>query len=294
MSEQTIKAIIDGQEKEISLERLERIHKQCPYYETKCDDLQCLCVKYEAWKDVQDPVIVNRELKALKIEETDMFAVMYAVQKHFASRFHNTDTITKEITDAWVKEYCICMEDEIEEIYDYIAFPTVEHLPAKKDNQEELRKEIIDVLHFVMDIMIASDFKPEDAKNRYAIDHNLFLKDFDLLNEMFKEKRQLLKKRFGIKNINYMFLEDRTKSEALITLTSELLEMNRELRQQISWKHWKKPNDSINYQKLHDVCYELLNRFVLLANIVFISGEDIRGTYVKKNIENIRRQKRGY
>ena len=286
--------IIDGEEKEITPERLEKLHKQCPYYETKCDDLQCLCVKYEAWKDVQDPVIVNRELKALKINETDMFAVMYAIQKHFASRFHDTDNITKEITDAWVKEYCICMEDEIEEIYDYIMFPTAEHLPARKDNQEELRKEIIDVLHFVMDIMIASDFKPEDAKNRYAIDHNLFLKDFDLLNEMFKEKRLVLKKRFGIKNVNYMFLEDRTKSEALITLTSELLEMNRELRQQISWKHWKKPNESINYQKLHDVCYELLNRFVLLANIVFISGEDIRGTYVKKNIENIRRQKRGY
>jgi dimeric dUTPase (all-alpha-NTP-PPase superfamily) len=291
---ESIIAIIDGKEKEITPERLERLHKQCPYYETKCNDLQCLCVKYEAWKDVQDPVIVNRELKELKINESDMFALMYAIQKHFASRFHNTDTITKEITDKWVKEYCICMEDEIEEIYDYISFPTVNRIPALKDNQEELRKEIIDVLHFVMNIMIVSGFKPEEAKNRWAIDHGLFLKDFDLLSEMFKEKRKILKDRFGIKNVNFMFIEDRTISDVLLTLTCELLEMNRELRQQISWKHWKKPNESINYPKLYDVCYELLNRFILLTTLVFISGEDIKTTYVKKNIENIRRQKRGY
>ena len=80
----------------------------------------------------------------------------------------------------------------------------------------------------------------------------------------------------------------------LLNLTLKVLYTNRILRQYISWKHWKKANKVINYEKLHDTCTLLFKRFIILCTFVFANPQEIIDAYIHKNIENIRRQKHSY
>jgi hypothetical protein len=65
------------------------------------------------------------------------------------------------------------------------------------------------------------------------------------------------------------------------------------VRQQISWKHWKKPNPEIKRDKLLDafalLFHELMNLFILTMDC-----QEIQAIYMVKNAENIQRQNYGY
>lgn len=280
----------------------------CPYYETKCNDykdiqnaafndLVCPCAKYKAFLDVQNPIIVNKELNKLGISNTmNLFEKVFNIQKHFAARFHNVSHINKEITDHWCKEYTICLEDEIEELFDYIVLE--DNIEVKTDITE-LKKEIADILHFVLDEMIACEASPQNILNIYK--DKYLKKEYtkDPLIDIFNFSIQYIEKIFFVKR-NYEY--DNIKqmwncagsvnkwNNILKTLTLRLLFINREIRQQISWKHWKLPYKTINYEKLYITCTDLLYRFMLLATFIFDNAEEIANTYIKKNIENIRRQ----
>ena len=256
--------------------------EQCPYRETKCQDLICPCAKFTAYIDVQDPKIVNEELEQLGItSDMNKWGKIYNMQKHFAERFHTTKDITKDLTDHWVKEYAICIEDEIGEIFDYIKLADEQRV--SKTDSKELKKEVIDVLHFVMDVMIASGIDSHNLLNKYITQYNITLKN-DILDDIFQFAKSENDRIYSAVNPN----------AALITLVIRLLLVNRELRQQISWKHWKKPNDSINYEKLNDVCVMLFHRFMLISAYLFNNADEMINMYIIKNVENIRRQKHGY
>ena len=283
--------------------------KQCPYYETKCDDLQCFCPKYKAYIDVQNPQLVNSELKELDVADNmDGLEKMMTMQKHFANRFHPVIQVDKDITDKWNKEYCICIEDEVEELMDYCKLPIQDD--AKYDNTKELKKEIIDILHFMMDIFITGNCSYDKLYSLFNKKRNTNVQSFNnvfqyCIDEMKKYKLQratiseldLFGSRVDLINLwNYdgSILTYQMWNDLLVSFALELLFVNREIRQQISWKHWKKPNASINYDKLYNAYEELFYKFMRLAAFIFEDANEIVNTYIKKNIENIRRQKNGY
>lgn len=274
----------------------------CPYFETKCNDLACPCAKYKAFLDVKNPEIIRSELLNLNIDDSwNSFKKILYVQKHFASRFHPVKNLRKEETDYWSKEYCICLEDEIEEIFDYIALD--DNKPAKVDIVE-LKKEIVDVLHFVLDLIICGECSSEAVLNNYKLQY--LQKEYsanDPLIDIFNHSIQRLENIFDIKrnaeydNYKQIWNFGRSKTNwngVLRTLILRLLLMNREIRQQISWKHWKKLNKDINYTKLYQVYANLFYYFMLLSAFIFDDMEEIVNFYLKKNIENIRRQKYNY
>ena len=326
----------------------------CPYLETKCSDISCPCAKYKAFLDVKNPTIINQELAELGITSNmSRLEKILHIQSHFASRFHNIYNLSKETTDYWNKEYCICIEDEIEEIFDYIQLDDVQQ-PLKTDITE-LKKEVVDVLHFVLDNIISGEcnyiileqifnfinksssieddnlsleekfikfsnaadkqhltiFRFKDDIMRQNInnnenvnkDNNIDKDNKDVLEQMFQLAINYLEKTFFIKrNAHYdnflqkwNFGNPKVKfNDVLRTITLRLLLINREIRQQISWKHWKKPNKEINYYKLYYVYYEMLKRFIILAAFVFDDVDELINFYIRKNIENIRRQKYNY
>ena len=244
----------------------------CPYCETQCDSCKEPCPKYLAYQAVQDPQIIDKELSDLNIpKNSNKLFTLLTIQKHWAQRFHPIANISKDITDHWVKEYCLCLEDEIAEIFDYISLIDKN---AIKSDKKELQKEVVDVLHFVLDVLIVSDCQYEDIQQVYVDKYGSFLGD--LIEHVFIDHKVIL------------------DNDVLMSKTIQLLLMNRELLQQISWKHWKKPSDKINYQKLHKVCLELVLRFIQLSAVVFDSVDELVDTYIHKNVENILRQKYGY
>ena len=222
----------------------------------------------------------------------NLFEKVFNIQKHF----HNVIRINKETTDYWCKEYTICLEDEIEEVFDYIILEDNKEI---KTNMNELKKEIADILHFVLDEMIACESSPQLIlnmyKNKYL--HNEYMNDplIDIFNFSVKyiENTFFVKRNYEYDNIKQMWNcagNNNKWNNILKTLTLRLLFINREIRQQISWKHWKQPYKSINYEKLYMVCTDLLYQFMLLASFIFNDAKEIANIYIKKNIENIRRQ----
>jgi hypothetical protein len=258
-------------------------HGACPYYETKCDDLPCFCPKYQAYLDVQDPEIVNETIKSMNVTATDTFGIMLGIQKHFASRFHDVDEPSSEVTDYWVKEYCICIEDEFDELMDYIKLPLTD---AKMNNTEEMKKEVIDILHFVMDDMVAGGISMADLYKHYNSKYETFYNNDDdlFVNEFNKYKADMSSAVTRAGSLQNVYLD----------YAVNMLLVNRDLRQQVSWKHWKNKNDSINYDKLFDAYAKQLNAFIKLAASMFDSAENVKTVYVNKNVENIRRQNYGY
>lgn len=273
---------------------------KCPYYETKCADIQCPCAKYKAYLDVQNPQTVKKVLVDLHISDTmNLFEKIYNIQQHFASRFHIVHNIPKDVTEHWCKEYCICMEDEIEELFDYIILEDNREIKA---DIKELKKEIVDVLHFVLDQMIAIEC---DSVMVLKYFKQKYFNDFinDPLIDIFNYSIHQIENIFDIKRnheynsyINMWNCAGNNKkwNNVLKTLALRLLFINREIRQQISWKHWRKPFKTINYEKLYQVCADLWYQYMLLAAFVFDNAEELVQIYIKKNVENICRQKYNY
>ena len=274
---------------------------KCPYYETKCKDLKCPCAKYKAYLDVQNPQIIEQELKNLNISDNmNLFEKIFNIQKHFASRFHVVYNIPKEVTEHWCKEYAICMEDEIEELFDYIK---LEDNKKIKTDINELKKEIADILHFVLDQMIAVNVSPNIILNKFKDKYiqQIYINDplIDIFNYAIKQIEDIFNvyrnnEYSNYKNMwNYAGKENKW-NDILKTLALRLLFINREIRQQISWKHWKKPFKTINYDNLYQICVDLWYQFMLLAAFIFNDANELTQIYIKKNIENIRRQKYNY
>ena len=274
---------------------LEDKHLACPYYETKCDDLECFCAKYHAYIDAKNENIVNDIIKELNITATDTWNIMFGIQKHFANRFHDVENVSKDTTDHWNKEYCICIEDEVEELLDYITLP-LDDKPLLIDG-EECKKEVIDILHFMMNVFISGNATADEVGKRYLQQYipNVTAVD-DVFAVAFNHAILENQAKYHISNTIKFYKNgiSAADNEALLNATIKLLYVNREIRQQISWKHWKKPNTSINYNKLYDVYGTLFHQFMSLAALLFDSPNDIKEIYIKKNIENILRQKYNY
>ena len=281
-------------------------HQLCPYYESKCDDQKCFCLKYQAYKDIQDPEIIKQELIELGIDpNADSWTKIMSMQKKFAARFSQVDNPSKEITDQWNKEYLICIEDEVEELVDYIGMFNQEPVLT---SYKGLKKEIIDILHFIMDTFITGNCSPDILMNLHLNKHGNVLATNDNFKFAFDQAKLRLASRYKDLTINQVKIENDNLSnielmwninkeqmnEILLQLTLELLFINKKVREQISWKHWKKPNKSINYDNLYNVYEEMFTKFIELAAFVFQDSDDIIQSYVLKNIENIRRQKLGY
>ena len=273
---------------------------QCPYCETKCDDIVCPCAKFKAYLDVKNPEILYEELKNLGIEDNmNKFEKILHIQKHFASRFHSVENIKKEETDYWLKEYGICIEDEIEEVFDYIKLDDNNEI---KTNALELKKEIADILHFVLDSIISSQCSANIIINLFKEKYLQKEYNNDPLVDMFNFCINYLQDTFDIKRNDsndctkmWNFAGKTNKwNDVLQTISLRLLFVNREIRQQISWKHWKKPYKTINYDKLYLTLTDLWYRFMILSAFVFDNVDEIVNVYTKKNIENIRRQKYNY
>lgn len=282
--------IVDSSEDQTKLDAV----TNCPYLEEKCGDLTCPCPKYEAWKLMQDPEVIPRKIAELGIDpNADSWTVMMGMQKVFASRFHNTANMTKEEKDHWINDYLICIEDEIGELLDFVRLPL--SAEAKCSNSTEMKKEVIDILHFVMDVFIAGEASPEDIKKAYLKHHTVGVIDVENLVDFSVDQALLMfysdKDHKYNNGIDYDEVDFDTK---ILDCCARILLSGRKVRQQISWKHWKKPNASINQEKLLEAYAEMWSSYIDLVIMLFESGEELKQVYIKKNVENILRQELGY
>lgn len=241
--------------------------KDCPYFEVNCggesnDELNCICPKYKAYKATMDPIKKQEMINKLGVVAEDKMDTMLKMQKIFASRFHKIDNLTNPEIDKWTKDYLVCIEDEILEASEFL--PIYEEV-IKEYDEKEYRKELIDILHFVMDGMLVAGMNNSILKNK--------LNTTDVVEYL--------------SNID---VEGITKIDSLHYLLRDL----RLVRQYINWKHWKKANPNLNLDKIYDAYISMLKHLFICFKVANMSADDVYETYVNKNVENQYRQHYGY
>jgi len=260
--------------------------RHCPYFEDNCPrgedtsidvlnrKLDCACAKFLAFKDASDPEIVAKELKAMNVTATEKMGIMLSMQKIFAGKFHKIDNLTKDEIDHWTNSYLVCIEDEIMEAEEFLdIYPT----KIKEFNLKEYRKELIDVLHFMMDGMLVAGMTYEDLKTLYFGD---YLGNTDLLDFAMK-----------LEQVNVDQIMDEKQN---LYLLNYLLRDIRLVRQCISWKHWKKPSATIDNNKIFTAYTNMFKHLLQAFLATGMTSTDVYNVYIQKNIENVLRQKYGY
>ena len=241
--------------------------KDCPYFEVNCggegnDELNCICPKYKAYKTTMDPIKRQEMINKLGVVAEDKMDTMLKMQKIFASRFHKIDNLTNSEIDKWTKDYLVCIEDEILEASEFL--PIYEEV-IKEYDEKEYRKELIDILHFVMDGMLVVGMNNNILKEKLKCD--------DVVEFM--------------SNINVSGV---SHIDSLHYLMRDL----RLVRQNINWKHWKKANPNLNLDKIYDAYISMLKHLFICFKVANMNADDVYETYVNKNVENQYRQEFGY
>ena len=241
--------------------------QDCPYFEINCggnsnDELDCICPKYKAYKATMDPIKRQEMINKLGVVAEDKMDTMLKMQKIFASRFHKIDNLSNAEIDKWTKDYLVCIEDEILEASEFL--PIYEE-KIKDYDAKEYRKELIDILHFVMDGMLVAGMNNTILKEKIGCE--------DVVEYM--------------SNINVNRI---TKIDSLHYLLRDL----RLVRQHINWKHWKSPKDTLDKDALYDSYVIMLKHLFICFKVANMSANDVYETYINKNVENQYRQEFGY
>lgn len=264
--------------------------KDCPYFEPNCprsvdengnlklnDSLNCICAKFLAFIDSKDRDVINKKLTEMNVSGTDKFEIMMGMQKVFAERFHKVDNLSKKEIDYWTNAYLVCIEDEIVEALEFVnIFPT----EIKQFDLKEYRKELIDIVHFLMDGMLVAGMTYQDLVKSYSQIVKQDLTGKDILDFAIEHEK--------------IYLDQILDEDQYLYTLNYILRDIRLVRQCISWKHWKKASDTIDFTKLFEAYTNMFRNLILAMLATGMTSNDIYETYVGKNIENVLRQDYGY
>lgn len=261
------------------------LNTNCPYLEEKCSSSECDCAKFKAYQKVNEPGVIESKLKELGFSvDMETFNLLMGMQHSFAKSLHKVDNLTKDEMDHWLDRYLVCIEDEVREVREHLTIYPDDTKPPHKV-LKELQKEIIDILHFVMDLFICGGATPSQIKEYYLKTYNLNESTYigDFLDYAYNQQFMELTNNYTI-----------NKDIDVLLLANKLLDANSSIRQQISWKHWKKQNDTIDQEALFVAFAKTFKALVDLFIIVDLEPDQVKKVYVLKNMENIFRQTFNY
>jgi hypothetical protein len=192
------------------------------------------------------------------------------------------DNLSKEEKDKWIDRYLVCIEDEIREVREHLNLYGEEKI--NKDKNLELKKEVIDILHFMMELFLVGGANQDIIKEFYTKKYGV-ASDGDLIESAYELQNDTIDAYLDCYNDKYDI--------AVLKASCRLSDSCALVRQQISWKHWKKPNDHIDYDKLYNAFAILFHEFINLCILTMVVNE-VKDIYINKNVENILRQEYGY
>lgn len=264
-------------------------HKNiCPYYEENCINIGCVCPKYLAYEKASNPKEIEKQLEKMNVDFNDnKLSVMMNIQKHFSSRFFDSEKLTDEEISKWIKQYDTCITDEITEVHEHLdIFNDI--YKNKEGNVAELQKEFIDIWHFVMDMFASGKMNSSQLIEKYFEVFGLPHQEKDTILVIFENENKQLVDSMKVS------MSHGIDPIGVLVLTGHLLAGMRKVRQNISWKHWKKSNPNIDFNKLHESFVFVFSSLIKCLVLVGIDSDKLFNIYLSKNIENIFRQEFGY
>jgi hypothetical protein len=241
------------------------------------------------------------------------------MQKMFINRFHIVDDLTEDDVSYWVDKYLVCIEDEVREAREHLKYFEFNDL---KENKEFI-KEIIDILHFVVNLFIMGNSNSDKLANKYFELYNNNIKSVydlitfiydnvnnkyscmytkkEILNEIKNRENELFT--VDVENIDNAFNEDdgyisiqgfNYTNVTMLMLLNDILDNCGKVRQQINWKFWKKEKHSIDFDKLDECFVNLLISLIIVFKSIDCNPKTIKEIYIRKNMENVFRQEMNY
>lgn len=282
------------------------LNVDCPYKDFSCSPEQCSCAKYKAWRKASNEHTVNEKLNELGIDTNlDLLSLVFVMQKQFISKFHKVDNLTNDEMEYWVDKYLVCIDDEVGEAREHLNYFSDNLL----SNNKEFLKEIIDILHFVVNLFIVGNCDSNIIKEKYLSLYNENVKDvYDIFIYAFKEQKDGLS---CVESIEY--IKDKLNNDLfndnlsldnqyynastninMLILLSNLLDVCGKIRQNINWKFWKSNNKVIDLNELHKCFAELFHSLINIFVAIDCKPDKIKKIYITKNLENIFRQELNY
>ena len=256
---------------------------KCPYYEDSCGNCIKACPKLLAYEEIQKEGVIEKTIEELGIDPNlPTWDLLMAMQLKFAARFHKVKNLTKLEIDHWIDRYLVCIEDEVREVREHLnIYPD---LLVEKNNSIELEKEFIDIIHFMMDEFICGGSNAKDVETAYMNKYYPGEITNNFMEFAYNKQELEVKKLY----------KDYSKDMIILLLINKLLDCSGKVRQQISWKHWKKTSDKINFDKLYDAFAETFKVLIDCYCIMNMTPDKIRDIYINKNVENCLRQTFNY
>lgn len=234
--------------------------EDCPYHEQSCRlVVSCPCPKYKAMFENGSAQMLSQYLKA---HPSERLQIIFDLQEKFVREILDyNDMIGRK--DHWTAEYQVSILDEISEVLQHIHWKHWKKpAPDQVVNVKELQKELIDLVHFIVNMALVWEMESYVVT---AMNH--YIEISFLANEPI------------IHNIPRQTRENATK-ELLIELAKNIFSIPSGI------------HASTEFAYMHII--NAFGNLLAICNFWDMNGLDIYKAYIKKNAENIARQKFGY
>lgn len=272
---------------------LEHYKALCPYHEARCTQLQCACIKYQAYEATQQPGAIDAVVRELGVDPTlDPLSLMLTLQAGFAQRFHPTQGLSKIEVDRWLDDYKGCIMDELGEVRSLLNYLPWE--PRDSGALSTLQGEVIDIWHFVMDMLLVGGLQDGRAVWEHYRHHRvtslLELEPSAWLPYILQHERDFLAEH----KLAFTPTDVPTLEWSVLFIQATLQDALYHLSKCYDWKHWKKPREQLDMPTLRSALVELLVAFFRLAVLVGLDSASLTDAYLHKNVENVWRQRLAY
>ena len=202
-------------------------------------------------------------LKSHPYHQETAFAEMLRLQRLFSSRFTPYEELDNgELRLHWTREYIVCIMDEVQEVIGWLPWKHWKHYPENFELKlEELRFELVDILHFFMDLGFVLDFEWQSTGN--------ICQTVDKLTSKKGHEAYDLQ----------------AQTEATKSWACQMYKFLGDIDVSASMNNWARARD------------HFANLFITFVDGLVLwdmDGETLNNFYRSKNAENIDRQNRGY
>lgn len=100
-------------------------------------------------------------------EKQDMLKQIFELQKALARRMFNIDTLTEQEKEYWSVQMYLALTKEAGEVIDWHNWKHWKKT-KKKINITEIKYELVDCMHFLVEWMLIFDMTPEEMTQLYV------------------------------------------------------------------------------------------------------------------------------
>lgn len=218
---------------------------------------------------MSDQNLCESLLKTYDYNPATAFQEIMRLQRTFSSRFTPYDKLADgDLRLHWAREYIVSLMDEVQEVIGWLPWKHWKHYPEYFELKlEELRFELIDILHFMMDLsfVIEMDWS-----------------SFNICRDMDKFIEE---KRAAVGDEDSAPYDIQAQTEATKAWACRMYKHLGDIEASATDNNWD--NSRSCYAKALLAFYDGLALWDM-------DGETINNYYRSKNAENIDRQNRGY